>query len=53
MYSLNERVHALEVAQVTLSANGAITAEFEDKLTAVIEEVERIRNSQLKQSSTN
>ena len=32
-------------------ANGAITAEFEDKLTDVIDGVEHIRNNQLKQSS--
>ena len=44
-------MHALELVQRTLSANGAITTEFEDKLTDVIDEVERIRNSQLKQSS--
>ena len=44
-------MHALELVQVTLSANGAIHAAFEDKLTDVIDEVERIRNSKLRQSS--
>ena len=50
-FSLAECVHALELVQVALCANGAITAEFKDKLTDVLDEVERIRISQLKQSS--
>ena len=50
-YSLTECVHALELVQVTMSASGAITAEFEDKLTDVIDEVERMRNCELRQSS--
>ena len=37
-YSITKCVHALEQVQRTQSANGAITAEFEDKLTDVIDE---------------
>jgi hypothetical protein len=52
-YNLTACLEALELIQITLSANGAFSAEIEDKLADVVDDVSFVqRNTQLRSRSS-
>jgi hypothetical protein len=50
-YNLTACLEALELIQITLSANGAFSAEIEDKLADVVDDVSFVQRNTVKASS--
>jgi hypothetical protein len=49
-YNLTACLEALELIQITLSANGAFSAEIEDKLADVVDDVSFVQRNTVKQA---
>jgi hypothetical protein len=49
-YNLTACLEALELIQITLSANGAFSAEIEDKLADVVDDVSFVQRNTVKSS---